>query len=664
MRIKKVEFNSKDFEGFGVKEFTSSKFNNTIALVGKNGSGKTRYLKAVEKKLNTINIVDLLKGYIGFIPSSLESDVLKYKNHTEVFEAFMYSRLWQDEVQKQPKSKEIREKFNEAVIEYNTINNRNRTRKPAIRMIDTEVFNKLGVKINSEVRKRVKFLKNDDFRALKSGFDSIDIESATFQSIVDSTSGSIEVDEFSMINQSALTFLKRLPNKLAFDDLDTKGDLKKFKNRVAYKRFRLLQKLIKEFLGKSLEWDSVKANVDEHDDYITVKTSGFWKLDGREFDYKDLSDGEKVLFTYALLLFLLNSNPRVKFNESIIIIDEPELNLHPKAQVQLINSLRQLIKDKGQLIIATHSLSIIGNLDYSSLFLVRDSQLFSPSSLAPYDSVDDLMGFDEHYNKVVEFLVSTPSWAMTNFMGQCFEDPDVFDSAQESDPQVEIFKRLLLKGENLSILDFGAGKGRLLEKVKESKEVWDRITNYDCFDIEKEYNDTVLKKGASNVINNLNDLEASKYDIIAVINVLHEIPIDYWAKSLNKIKKSLKPNGYLALIEDTELPVGELPNEHGFLILNTEEMKILLGEETSFVTPSFDRYKDRIVCGIIKGEDINRIDKNRINKTLNKLRDNSLKSIVNYRKLKDKKASLGRLYALKANLYVNSDLAMSKLEED
>ena len=143
---------------------------------------------------------------------------------------------------------------------------------------------------------------------------------------------------------------------------------------------------------------------------------------------------------------------------------------------------------------------------------------------------------------------------------------------------------------------------------------------------------------------------------------LHEIPINQWTKSLNKIKKNLKPDGFLAIIEDTELPVGELPNDHGFLILNKEEMTILLGKETTFISSNIERYKNRIICGIIQGDSLNRMTKNILISTLEKLKYNSLNSIMEYRKSNNSELSLGRLYALKANLYVNSELAMNQLK--
>jgi len=397
MRIKKLDLNKVETSINGLKEFKSSKINNTIALVGKNGSGKTRYLKVIEHKLLNCEFTDAQKDNFNFLPNSIEIQINKNVINTGAFQSLVDYRIAENHINNNPKSKIAEEEF------VNTTNRMTKFQQAG--RLNVGSYDSLKNLLQKEVTKRVKVIRPDDFRALKASFESNKQSKITFQDIIDSTNENIEIDELSMIGETGLTYLKRLPHKLAYDSIDTRGDEKKFKNRVAYKRFKVLSNLIYEFLGKKLEWKSRTSNVDEHDEYISIQAKGYWTIAGIELNYSTFSDGEKVLFTYALLLFLLNTNPRIKFKESIIIIDEPELNLHPKAQIKLIESLQNLIKDEGQLIIATHSLSIISNLDYGSIYLVREGQLFSPSSTIPFESIDDLMGFDEHYNKIVEFLV-------------------------------------------------------------------------------------------------------------------------------------------------------------------------------------------------------------------------------------------------------------------
>jgi len=656
MRLKQLELNENDVKSLGLKKFYSARFTPIIALVGKNGAGKSRYLKVIEDKIKNLELDANIDEEFDFIPNNIKTIFDQYAKYIPVYKAFKEFINFQGEIRGTSLSVETSEKLSTLSKTY--------TRAHIKDPLTEESYKQIKKNISLEIKKRIKIIKPEDLRALQKGFNSKDKTKISFQNIVDSTAENIEIDEFSMISESALTYLQRLPHNLVVDDIQTRGDEKKFKARVAYQRFTILSKLIYEFLGKTLKWESRTTSIDEQDDQFQITATGFWTINDREFNYEDFSSGEKVLFTYAILLFLLNTNPKIKFKESIIIVDEPELNLHPKAQIKLIETLENLIKDEGQLIIATHSLSIVANLDYSSIFLVRDNALFSPSSSVPFNAVDDLMGFEEHYNKIVEFLASTPSWAMTNFMAQCFEDPEVFETANRNDPQLELFKNLILEKDSLTILDYGSGKGRLLDRIRESENTWSRIKTYDCFDIDNTNNELVISKGANICINDLNNIESNKYDIIVVVNVLHEIHIEFWEQTLNKLKKALNPEGILAIIEDVELPIGELPNELGFLLLGKEELQILLGNKIKFINPTIEKYKDRIICGLITGKDINKINKEKLVSTLEKLKSNSLLQIMQYREQNKENVSLGRMYALKANLYVNSQLAINFLTAD
>ncbi|MCI7441787.1 MAG: AAA family ATPase [Clostridium sp.] len=88
---------------------------------------------------------------------------------------------------------------------------------------------------------------------------------------------------------------------------------------------------------------------------------------GKEFDITELSSGEKQLFLRALSLKFL------EVNNSIILIDEPEISLHPQWQRKIIN-LYESIGENNQLIIATHSPHVIGNITSDKLrVMIRDN---------------------------------------------------------------------------------------------------------------------------------------------------------------------------------------------------------------------------------------------------------------------------------------------------
>ncbi|NKI72519.1 hypothetical protein GN109_24150 [Collimonas pratensis] len=59
---------------------------------------------------------------------------------------------------------------------------------------------------------------------------------------------------------------------------------------------------------------------------------------------------------------------------------------------------------------------------------------------------------------------------------------------------------------------------------------------------------------------------------------MHEIPPSAWLPIFSKnslIQRALKDDGHLLLVEDQRIPVGEKAHEHGFLVLDTAQLKTL-----------------------------------------------------------------------------------------
>lgn len=89
---------------------------------------------------------------------------------------------------------------------------------------------------------------------------------------------------------------------------------------------------------------------------------------GKEFDITGLSSGEKQLFLRALALKFL------EVNNSVILIDEPEISLHPQWQRKIIDVYKS-IGNNNQLIIATHSPHIVGSVKVDELrVMTKDSK--------------------------------------------------------------------------------------------------------------------------------------------------------------------------------------------------------------------------------------------------------------------------------------------------
>ena len=111
---------------------------------------------------------------------------------------------------------------------------------------------------------------------------------------------------------------------------------------------------------------------------LDVKLKGFSKDEktmpifensaGEEFNINDLSSGEKQLFLRTLSIKMLEPK------NSIILIDEPELSLHPKWQQRIIEVYKK-IGENNQIIIATHSPHILGSISNENIFILyRDEK--------------------------------------------------------------------------------------------------------------------------------------------------------------------------------------------------------------------------------------------------------------------------------------------------
>jgi hypothetical protein len=162
-------------------------------------------------------------------------------------------------------------------------------------------------------------------------------------------------------------------------------------------------------------------------------------------------------------------------------------------------------------------------------------------------------------------------------------------------------------------------------------------------------------------------LSSSIFDFVLLSNVLHEIPVLEWEAILLKIKDSLKDGGFLIILEDTLMPKGEMIGEVGFLVLDVESVQKLfsLAEPPSQIIPSKEKYLNRILCCVIEKNQIQSISKGGIVAALKTLQQNCFKNIKRLRKLsvkEESKLSIGRESAFYSQLYLNTMLAIEKLE--
>lgn len=91
-----------------------------------------------------------------------------------------------------------------------------------------------------------------------------------------------------------------------------------------------------------------------------------YKKGGTEFNFSDASSGEaNILSTLIALMPLIENN-------SLILIDEPEISLHPSWQYQYIDLLKKLLLNVSgcHVIIATHSHFLVSDLPVESSSII------------------------------------------------------------------------------------------------------------------------------------------------------------------------------------------------------------------------------------------------------------------------------------------------------
>ena len=622
----------------GIERIDIQRLSDVVAFVGKNGSGKTRIIDLIEDNiLSNVTPLNINSGTISYLPKNLLTSI------------------------ENPRIKILQDRI-KACEEAGSQN------KGKLRFLRDQLSQIVSAEPISILKsKYIKRIRNSDTQQLLVEIPKN--QEITFESLMERVAENVVYDEMGLIRESSIKYLKDLTNELIDDEDDCNWNKKEFEKRKSYKRYMSLKTFISDLLRKDLTWVRKRINrFTTIDGLYSTTYSTHWALNGREFNYAELSEGERVLFSYALLFFLLNQNPNLNIRESIILIDEPELHLHPDSEIDLIEGIRRVVKDKGQLIIATHSINILSMLSYDEIFMVKDGKITSPSQATPGQSLSELMGIEQRVKKMSDFLSDISTWSFVNFVVQCFSDPEVIANANPNDPGIIAFIKAIK--DNVSektniLLDFGAGKGRVYQQIKSENDFLNSII-YCALEPNKEFHSTLEKLGASKIYTRHTELKANNFDFVLLCNVLHEIPFEGWQESLNAIIESLKPNGYLIILEPKYLNKGEKIGKIGYLLLDKKEIQLLFNLPFLPTSITVDGKEDTMTCVAINKSDLQRISQANIKLALEALENNTLNKIENIREKEHSPHNLydiGRKMAFLSQQHINAKIALKHLKE-
>jgi len=344
----------------------------------------------------------------------------------------------------------------------------------------------------------------------------------------------------------------------------------------------------------------------------------------------------------------------------------------------MISTIREAAPD-CQIWIATHSLPILSYFNEATLLFMENGSV-SYSGSEPEQVLDTLIGGDERVQKIRDFTSLPSVYAMNRYAAECLVPPTAVP-AKEKDSQTEQIQDMIQRlkdkkqTESLAILDFGAGKGRLLESMCHTSSTVASDLNYvayDEFTDDADYCKDVIKGVYGNHDNryfsSITDITASlgkaAFDMIVMCNVLHEIDPKYWIKMFGQdgeVTSLLADGGILLLVEDEEIPVGEKAHTKGFIVYDTTELRTLFAIDNSEQFIFSDQRND----GRLKAHVIDKDWLKRVTSETRKasLKDRKIRSVKEIMKLRGKSPSYknGRKHSFWVQQLANAEMALSEL---
>jgi ABC-type cobalamin/Fe3+-siderophores transport system ATPase subunit len=389
-----------------------------------------------------------------------------------------------------------------------------------------------------------------------------------------------------------------------------------------------------------------------------------------------LSDGQKVLLQLCIAIY----SQEIALKDVILVMDEPENHLHPSVIIEVIERIQKLVTN-GQIWISTHSVPLLAHFDPTLLWYVENGKI-AYAGKTPENVLRSLLGNDEEIAKLQNFISLPAQFAMSKYAFECLLEPPVVMTGS-NDPQIRQirseFMALSTTGK-LHILDYGAGKGRLISNLldldKQSQDNLLAKIDYVAFDEylnEKEIcKETLIRVFGSADKKYYNDLGAlfsdhdvGSFDVVVMCNTLHEIDPKDWLKMFQEngsVTKCLNDKGVLLLVEDCQMPVGEMAYQKGFLVLDTPHVKDLFSITTADANFNYeqDEKNPRLKKHIIPKNILARITPESRNKALRSIRDMAKNEIRKIRASADQNYKNGLLHGFWTQQLANTELNLDE----
>ena len=476
---------------------------------------------------------------------------------------------------------------------------------------------------------------------------NVHTESSLYDIFINNTP--IDFENFlATIEKDIFSFIKKLssaevpPN--APDILSTQ--------KVAEKINDMLEKFLKAIWGIPLR------DVPDKEDIKKCKDEGLVEY------YKKMSPGERNLLYISIFLAKFANDS--KSEKLVLIIDEPELHLHYKVLRDFIETIEETFP-QIPIWIASHSVHLLTRYKFDQITYVKkviengineNSIIERGTSNLRENIIKGVLGAEDSYE---ELLLDVKSWEYIDFVRECFEKPTSI-CTDSKDKQFQTFLRKLRgnieENKLVRILDYGAGKGRFGTMLKETmqKEGW---TNKQL-----EYYTFCLDEDCENVFGAEFDCGCDPkvfqngfdrhFDIILLVNTLHEIDIIEWSSTFDTINMCLANDGYLFFCEARILTVGENPTAgHGYLVLCKESLKNLFEIEDSIIKENYN-----IIYVQIPKTKLKKLSDNAIISAIDTLKSNSFEMAKKLCDNESDKKSASRKRAFYLMQHLNAEKAL------
>jgi predicted ATP-dependent endonuclease of OLD family len=285
VRINNLTIDSSITSKVGLEAINLTGLGTVVALIGKNGSGKTRILDLLQENFESFATwKNFLKHNLLEPPEIILNALVELRPYAELFsineamqEVVNLRRKDRTNAKLMAEYTALKQRRSEINLSLNPAGILNNPTPNSPEKKIEQIISKIAPFMAKLGQNYIQRIKYSEIQQLQEAIEDKGDESLSFESLVDSLSDNIDYNEIHTIHSSSLKFLKKLPHQLVSDFIECLGDMNKLEKRVSYKRYLALRKIFADFFGKTLEWEMKSISKNVTDKGVESVQAGIWK---------------------------------------------------------------------------------------------------------------------------------------------------------------------------------------------------------------------------------------------------------------------------------------------------------------------------------------------------------------------------------------------------